>query len=175
MSAIRQLSAAPSVRAAEELRQKRERESAWPYEHEFPPVVSEVVNGGTQGPVATPVPAPGSTVTIATFLVPSGQKFFMLGIWLCFDGAFNPGDSLFTVTENPNGGSQANPVQGLIQVPVPLGSWKNGTMWMFERAYEFASLSLLTAMAKNVNLTSPNTNSYVAGFFGYLVPSTDPR
>lgn len=175
MSALRQFSGADAARAAEKVRQERAKQSSWPYEYLFAPPDSIPINGGTLGVQTAAVPAAGSTVTIATFLVPSGFRFIMQAIWLCFEGTFLPGDSLFTVTCNPNSGAQSNPVQGLINVPIPLGSWKFGMAWEFDRPYEFAALDFLTAVGKNVNLAPGPPNQYVAGFFGYLLPSLDRR
>ena len=175
MSALRVLSGSDAMRAAEDLRRQKAKESDWPYEHLFPPRNSIPVNGGTTGVQAANVPAAGGTAVIATFQVPSGFKFIMTGIWQCFNGVFVPGDSLWTLTVNPAGGAQANPVQGLIQVPVPLGSWVYGVPWLFERPYEFAPLDLLSDSAKNVNLSAGPPNQYVSGFFGYLLPSTSSR
>lgn len=174
-AAVRQLSGPDAMRAAEELRQKQNREKRWPYEFLFPPPESLPVNGGSQGVGFVAVPNAPGPVTVAQFQVQSGFRFIMTGILQAYDdGVFLPGDTLWTVTVNPQGGVQANPVQGLIQSPVPMGSWKFGTgPWHFDRPYEFAPLDLISSVANNVSLAS--AGSYVSGFFGYLIPDTSAK
>jgi len=177
MGAIRQLSGVSQTQGVEAIRRKRQQESEWPYEYLFAPPNSITVNGayGPLGIQYVAVPAPGSTVTIATFQIPSSLEFVMHAVWLTFAGSFIPGDSLFSVTVNPGGGVQSNPVQGLINVPIPLGAWTTGRPWEFDRPYLFEPYDILSATAKNVNLSAGPPNYYVAGFFGYVIPVGDLR
>lgn len=158
-----------SVNAAEDVLKQR-RVDAWPYDHVYAP------------PDATPVhqvdfiPAPGAGVAgvVLTYQVPTGKRFIMraiLQVYISGGGAFNPGDALWTVTENTTAGSltvQSTPVQGLVNVPIPLGSIQAGNQWPFARAYEFGSLTVVRSVVTPVNVGG--LGFFVSGFFGYLVP-----
>lgn len=172
MSALpRNLVGPALVRGLDKEREVLARRESWPYEYLFAPPNSIPVHGSEQGIQAVPVPLGGASVVICAYQVPEGFRFIMDSILESFNGAFVPGDSLFTVTVNPNGGPQANPVQGLIQTPVPLGAWEYGVLWPLERPYEFASLDILSMSGFNVNLSQGPPNYYVGGFFGWLIPS----
>lgn len=157
------------MRMADALRQSVQRRDEWPYEHVFPAPVSEVVE--VFGSAATL--AAGTLTPILTYLVPAGLRFFLTALLCDFLGAsFNPGDALWTVDENFTVPSlQGSYVEGLIQWPVPAGSFAKGRRWKLPRAYEFAPLSVVRSTAVNVNLGVGAPNTYVSGFFGYLVPS----
>lgn len=169
MAAPKLLAGIDAVRAGRKLAAKEDRRSAWPYVHIFPPPEAVPVHGSDAGIQAAAVPAGGSSVTVCSYRVPSGFRFYMAAILQDFEGSFNPGDTLWTVKVNPNNGSQSRPVQGLTNQPVPLGSWRYGTQWPFMRAYEFEPLDVVQSIAENVNLNSPNTQNYVSGFFGWLL------
>jgi len=171
MSAVpRILSGADAARAADKLRRANERRAAWPYFHLEPPPDAIPVN---QIGAPVDVPAAGSSVQVFSYLVPSNFKFVMQGIIqsLGFQAgfAFNAGDSLWTVTVNPNNGVQSNPVQGLINTPIPLGSWLFGTWWRFPMPYVFSGLDLISSVATNINLNAGPPNVYLTGFLGYLI------
>jgi hypothetical protein len=170
MSALPQNLRGPAlVKGLDKERQHKSNQDLWPYPHLFPPPASIPVHGSLTGLQAVAVPAGGSSVVICSYQVPEGFRFIMQAILESFAGIFIPGDSLFTVMVNPGGGPQATYVQGLINTPVPLGSWQYGIQWPFERPYEFASLDLITMNGLNVNLTQGPPNQYVGGFFGYLI------
>ena len=63
---------------------------------------------------------------------------------------------------------QGQPIQGLIQTPVPLGSFLRGVKWPLPRAYEFAPFTILRSTVVNQTLAG---GAFVSGFFGYLVPA----
>lgn len=161
------------AKQAELVRRRKNLESAWPYEHIFPPGTSTEVNQlstAVSGTVGTLVP-------VLSYTVPLGLRFFLLAILQDFAGAaFNPGDALWTVDRNAFGGSlQGSYVQGLIQVAVPLGSFVHGKRWLFPRAYEFGPNEVVRSTVTNVNLGVGAPNTFVSGFFGYLVPDTVRR
>ena len=86
--------------------------------------------------------------------------------------AFNPGDALWTVDRNAfPGSSQGTYVQGLIQIPVPEGSFIRRKQWRFYRAYEFGPNEVIRSTVTNVNLGVGSPNTFISGFFGYLVPT----
>lgn len=150
-------------------------ERVWPvYAGSFPDslVVNQIAYAA--------VPAQGSSVVVLAYTVPTGNRFIMSSMWQCYSGgigtAFNPGDTLWTVDTNNASATdyQGNFVQGLVQVPVPLGSWQYGVKHWFDRPYEFEALDLIQSHAFNVNLTAGAPNLYVSGFFGLLVPTNTP-
>ena len=172
MPRSRVLSGAAAVKAAWDALIK-DRKEAWPYEHVFPPPGSIPVHAIA----SVAVPAPAAKVTILTYQVPTGYKLWLKAVLQTYtnNGAlagFNPGDALWDLVVNNQAGGNAQTtfVQGLAQVPVPLGSWVYGTQWPLEKAYEFAQLDLLTSQATNVGLSQGEPNYFTSGFFGYLVP-----
>jgi len=172
----RTFTAVDSSNAAEALRKKRAQQSDWPYVHLFPPPNSITVHQ-ISPPVA--VPAKGARAVVLSYQVPTGFRFFMPGILESFSGgAFNPGDLLWTVTVNQPTGiadTQGAPVQGLVNVPVPLGSWTFGTQWPFVRPYEFDEDSVVRSVCLNStgNVAAGAPNLLVSGFFGFLVPTLE--
>jgi hypothetical protein len=140
--------------------------NAWPYIHEFAPPDSIPVEQIAQ----IPVPMIGVLTPVLTYLVPEGFRFFLARLLEDFQGAvFDPFDALWTVDKDavvPN--VQGQPIQGLIQTPVPLGSFLRGVKWPLPRAYEFAPLTILRSTVVNRNLAG---GAFVSGFFGYLVPA----
>jgi hypothetical protein len=109
---------------------------------------------------------------VLVYRVPSGLRFYLLGLLEDFAGAgFDVGDALWTVDRNaqrPN--VQGAPEQGLTQTPIPLGSLKRGVWWPLPRAYEYGPLTVLRSTVNNVNLGVGLPNAFVSGFFGYLLP-----
>lgn len=173
MAALPKIVTGPDAQRAIRRREAADlRKDAWPYTHLFPPPDADTVHGSDLGIQAVAVPASGAQVVACSYLVPSGNRFIMAGILQDFEGTFIPGDTSWTVFENPNNGKQANPVQGLINTKVPLGSWRYGTIWPFFMPYEFAPLTLLRSIATNgtPGLNAGPPNQYVTGFFGWLVP-----
>jgi len=153
--------------AANRLRDTNERVDAWPYAHLFPPPGAVPVN--ETGMVA--VPAAGNSVDVLSYQVPPTMRFILQAILQDYSqAAFQPGDTLWSVVVNPLAGEQANPVQGLIAKPFPLGSWRYGTVWRFAQPYEFDANDLVTSVATNVNLGVGAANQYISGFLGYLLP-----
>jgi len=157
------------TRMAEALRQEVKRKTAWPYVHlEAPPDSIPVYPVGSipAGPV-------GVLEVILAYTVPIGFRLYMVGICQDFEngGAFNPGDALWTVDQNAAAGSvQGAPVQGVTNVPFPIGSFAAGNWWEFERPYEFAESTLLRSTVKNQNLAPGAPNFFSTMFLGYLVP-----
>lgn len=177
-----QLTGADQALSAEQLRAREEKRSNWPYEHIFPPPSSDTVNQISSGVLAV-VPPIGSTVVTLAYRVPSGSRFFLMGIIQNVYGAsggplaMSPGDITWTVDKNRPvgiGDTQGMGIQGLINVPIPLGSFPFGVIWRFSRAYEFEPLDLIQSKATNVasgNVGAPNT--FVSAFIGYRLPVLD--
>jgi len=168
-----QFSGVDLVKSADKERQDREKRSEWPYLHLFPPPNSIPVNQITQTPVG--VPAIGLTAVALAYRVPSGYQFIMTGIVQnIYGSAVNPGDVTWTVDRNKPVGiadSQGMGVQGLINVPVPLGSFPFGVIWEFKRPYEFEPLDLVQSKATNVASGGVGLpNALISAFLGYLIP-----
>ena len=155
-----------AARMLEMVRRSVMQKSAWPYIYEFAPPDSIPVEQIAQ----IPVPAIGVLTPVLTYLVPEGFRFFLGRLVEDFEGAaFAPFDALWTVDKDavvPN--VQGQPIQGLIQTPVPLGSFLRGVKWPLPRAYEFAPLTILRSTVLNQTLAG---GAFVSGFFGYLVPA----
>ncbi len=164
-----------ATRALEVIRQTHANQEAWPYMHVYPPVNSQPVNETG----AVPTPAVAAQAVILTYQVPTGWKFIMTGVVLGYInsgglGAFVPGAALWTIDVNTTPGVsnvQAEPVQGLTRVKVPLGNFLSGNVWPLARAYEFAPLDTLRAKATNVALPAGDPAYFVAGFLGWRVPA----
>lgn len=162
-----QFSGVSSIESADKVRQRADARNDWPYNHLFPPPSSTTVNQITQTPVLTPALA-GTAVALA-YRVPSGSRFIMTGIIQnVFGGTVNPGDFAWTVYRNPGGGSQQMPVQGLISVPIQLGSFAFGVIWEFTRPYEFEPLDLIQSFV--LNNSGGVGYQLVSAFLGYRLP-----
>lgn len=159
------------IKSADQLRQERNNRTDWPYEHLFPPSNSIPVNEITRTPVA--VPAMAATALVLAYRVPSGMRFIMSGVVQnVYGAAFTPGDGTWTIDKNTPIGipdSQKMPMQGLVNIPVPLGSFETGIPWKFARPYEFAPLDLVQSKFTNV---SSGASLLVSAFLGYLLPVT---
>jgi len=159
-----------AVQSADQVRQKEENRADWPYLHLFPPPNATPVNQITQVPVA--VPAPAATALVLAYTVPSGKRFIMTGIIQNIFGAnFTPGDGFWTIDKNTPIGipdAQKMPVQGLIHIPIPLGSFATGIIWEFRRPYEFEPLDLVQSKFTN---TASGATLLLSAFLGYLIPT----
>lgn len=165
------LSAADATKALDKTRDLDPNKTAWPYVHLFAPPQSTPVHQ-----IASIVaPAHGAITAVLTYQVPSGFRFILRRILQDFSGgAFLPGDALWTVDRNTPIGIasvQADPVQGLIATPIPLGSIVAGTQWVFDRPYEFEPLDVLRSKVNSVNAGVGAGNWFTSGFFGYLIPA----
>ena len=168
-----------AVRAMEEIRKTHTNQEQWPYQHVFPPVNSIPVN--ETGSIVTPAQGLSGNAlnVILTYEVPEGSIFIMQGCVLGYInsgglGAFVPGAALWTIDVNtaPNVTSVQNaPLQGLTNKTVPLGNFLTGNEWVFHRAYEFAPLDVIRCKGVNVALNVGDPNYFVAGIFGYRIPS----
>ena len=165
------LSGADATRALDKARETDPNKAAWPYVHLFPPPNSIPVH--EIGNIVAP--AQGALTQVLAYQVPSGHKFILQAILQNFSGgAFLPGDALWTVDRNTPIGIpsfQANPVQGLVAVPIPLGSIVAGTQWPFAMPYEFEPLDVLRSKVLSVNCPVGIGNYFTSGFFGYLIPA----
>lgn len=155
----------PEVFEAERVRILRARRGAWPYPDIFPPAGDTVVNERR----SIAAPALGATAVVLAYNVPSGRRLILQGILQVYTGgAFVPGDALWTVdVDTPVGVAniQALPVQGLVNVPFPLGSDQLGTFWPFQKPYVFGPLSLVQSKVTNVNLGG---GAFTSAFVGFL-------
>lgn len=153
---------------AELARHMKHRTDSWPYLHVFPDRLSL-----PQQPVGRiAAPAVGVLTPVLVYQVPTGFRFYLEGIVNDFEGAaFNPGDSLWTVDQGFQVSNvQGAGVQGLVGLPVPLGSYTFGRWWKLPRVYEFAALTVLRAAVKNVNLLAGLPNVFSSAFIGWLEP-----
>lgn len=161
-----------AVKAAEAVLKQR-RLDAWPYYHVYAPPDSTTVHEVNF--IASP--GAGIPTVVLSYKVPSGKRFVLRAILQVYlgGGAFNPGDALWTVTQNETIGSttaQSAPVQGLVNVPIPLGSIAAGNQWPFARAYEFGALTVVRSVVETVNVGG--VGFFASGFFGYTVPDVRP-
>ena len=163
------------MESADQERERVQNRSDWPYVHIFPPPNADPVNEITRAAVLPTVPAIGATVVALAYRVPSGSRFIMTGIIQnAFGGAINPGDLTWTVDVNAPVGIadfQGMGKQGLINIPIPLGSFVFGVIWEFKRPYEFEPLDLI--QSKVTNVASGNVgpgNPVLSAFLGYRVP-----
>src|ERR1035437_6638749 len=173
--AQRVYSGVDAVKAADAIRRDQNNRERWPSMHIYPPVNAEPVHViGT-----ALVPAQASQVVVLAYPVPSGFRFYLRGIIQTYEGGnFVPGDALWTIArKTPVGVAnfQAQPEQGLVAVPVQVGSFVPFMADRFERAYEFEPLDVVRSKATNVNLTAGSPNWFKSGFFGYLVPDVGSR
>lgn len=171
-SVTRVYSGSDAVKAADALRQQAERREAWPYLHIYSPPNAEPVH--EIGTIETP--DQGSTAVVLTYTVPSGYRFYLRAIVQNYvGGAFVPGDALWTIDRNRPVGIadiQGQPEQGLVAVPVEVGSLKPFSSDKFWRAYEFEELDVVRSKGTNVNLGVGAPNFFVSAFLGYIVPMT---
>jgi len=150
---------------AEEIRKRSE---AWPYLHLFPDR-----DGRPQEPIGRiAAPAVGVLTPILTYQVPYGFRFYLLGIVQTFDGgAFAPGAALWTVDQDAQlTNVQGQGVQGLIGLPVPLGSFTVGDWWHLPCPYVFSPLTVLRSTVKTVTIVPGAPNFFTSCFVGYLEP-----
>ena len=162
-----------AVLAADKLRQIRENQDRWPYIDLYAPPGSIHVHHMTLVPVATPAALASAEVLL--YRVPEGFAFVMTAIVQQYQGGqFTWGDGTWTVNVNtPTGVAnvQATPVQGLVNLPVPLGSFNDSGPWQLPRSILFEPLdeirSVFTAGAGGVA-----GGLLVSLFSGYLVPWT---
>jgi hypothetical protein len=164
-----------AAKAADILNQDQDRKEQWPYVHIYTPRNAEPVHV-----IAfAPTPAALATVEILKYPVPSGYRFYLRAIVQGYvGGAFLPGDATWTIDRNTPIGIptlQGQPEQGLINVPVQLGSFTASSPWILPRAYEFEELDDVRSKGTNVNLGVGIPNFFMSGFFGYLVPMIGQR
>jgi hypothetical protein len=164
-----------SVRGAQQLLiATQDRRDSWPYVHIFPPFnADDVFRIGT---AFTEDPTAGQTAVL-TYTVNAGKIFYLTDVIFGASVQVNPGDALFTLDRNspPNvPDSQFQPEQGLVNVPVALGSFAFRP-FPVKRAREFGPLDVVRVKATNVNLPIGSPTSYVCGIFGYEVPVLDVR
>lgn len=162
------LTGSDAKRAADKLRVSNARLNQWPYPHLEPPPDSIPVNQISSPPAVIPVS--GSSVTIVSYRVPSSFRLILAAVVADTNVAFQPGDSYFSLIVNPQAGVQANPVQGMVNVPVRLGSFTYGTKLNFPRPYDqFMGNDLVSLVGVNVNLIPGAGNYYIGGLFGWLL------
>jgi hypothetical protein len=173
--AQRVYSGVDAVKAADVVMRDQSNREKWPYMHVYPPVNAEPVH--VIGSVETP--ALGAQVIVLEYPVPSGFRFYLRGIIQTYEGgSFYSGQALWTIDRNTPVGVpnfQAQPEQGLIAVPVQVGSYHPWTVDEFARAYEFEALDIVRSKATNVSLGVGSPNFFTSGFFGYLVPDVGQR
>ena len=152
---------------AEKVRLARINKGEWPYRHLFPAGIDIVVN--RIGSI--PIPAPNMQTTVLQYRVPSGFRFWMDAILEDGPDIFSPGDAIWNVDINAQvpTSPQATKVQGLVNIPVKLGSWLSGETWLFDMPYVFAPLTVIRSRVTNVNFGA-GADFFTSGFFGFLVP-----
>ena len=154
---------------AEKLRAERAKRSAWPYRHLFPAGVDVEVN--QLADIVAP-PQDGNLHVILQYKVPSGFRFWLDAILQDGPQPFTPGDAIWVVDENSQlaSSSQASRIQGLVNIPYPMGSIRDGKLWHFEMPYDFDPLTVIRSKVMNVNFAPGAPNYFTSGFFGFLVP-----
>jgi hypothetical protein len=164
-----------AIKAADVVRRDASNREKWPYMHVHPPVNAEPVHA--IGTIATPALA--DQVVVLAYQVPKGFRFYLRGIIQSYEGgAYGVGKALWTVDRNTPVGVaniQAQPEQGLVAIPVQLGSFVPFKIDEFYRSYEFEPLDIVRSKATNVGLGVGDPNYFTTGFFGYLVPDVDKR
>jgi hypothetical protein len=168
-----------SVRAADAYRIAiQERRDQWPYVHIYPPPNAIDVN--VIGTAVTQAQG-AAAIAVVTYQVNAGKRFYLQAVLLgaVLDGnvTFVPGNALFTIDRNSPIGitdSQYMPEHGLVNVPIPLGSWRDGP-WKLQRAREFGPLDIVRVKATNVGLQVGDPTWYVCGLFGYEIPTLDVK
>jgi hypothetical protein len=174
-NAPRILTGADSAAGAEKLRQQMAARNDWPYPHLLPP--RDAIQVNAIGTAQVPTAGAGNAVSLTgqnmPYQVPEGFEFEMWEVLIDFEGVFIPGDSTFTLQVNQPGfnESQTTYVKGLVNVPVPLGSWRYGVKWRLCQRERFAPLDILSWWGTNVNLSPGPPNAYVGGVFGFLLPA----
>jgi hypothetical protein len=161
----------PAQLDAERVRRLRGRLQAWPYQHVFGD--SNAIPVQEFHTIAAP--AIGAGAVVLRYQVPSGFKFVLQALLQTYDQAFAPGDALWTVDVNSPFGAtnvQAFPIQGLIALPVPLGSLAGGSAWPLPRAFRFSALDVLQSKVENVALGG---GQFTSAFLGYLEPDVFRR
>ena len=174
---IQLYSGVDSVRAADELAHAiQERRDQWPYVHVYPPPNAEDVHV-----VAFAVmPNQGTTVQVLQYQVSSGKRFFLQAVLMTVTNAasFVPGAALWTLDRNKQAGvanAQGAVEHGLVNVPFPLGSNLASEPWRLHRAREFEPLNIVRIKGTNVALNPGDPNYFIAGIFGYEVPTLDVK
>jgi hypothetical protein len=170
-----QFSGVQEIESADKRRERVGNRSEWPYNHLFPPPNADPVNEITRAAALPTVPAIGSTVVALAYRVPSGSRFIMTGIIQnAFGGLVMPGDLTWTVDKNAPVGIadfQGMGVQGLINIPIALGSFAFGVIWEFKRPYEFEPLDLIQSKVTNVASGGVGPgNPVLSAFLGYRIP-----
>ncbi len=154
----------PEILRAERLRALFDVRRSWPFDDVFPQ--SGAVPVLERGTIAAP--AAGFNAVVLSYTVPPAMWFFLTDIFAVYaGGAFLPGDALWSVTCNAPLGVQnfqAQAIQGLDHVPIPLGSLRNGKPWPFRKAYRFAGLDLVQSVVANVNLLAGNFTTILLGY-----------
>ena len=160
-----------AVKAADKLRELRTNKEMWPYVHIFPPPDSIPVHAITLTPVA--VPAVGVQVEVLKYKVPSGFAFIMTGVVQQYQGGtFLFGDGTWTVDRNTEIGVtsvQATPVQGLTNLPMPLGSFQVTAPWQLPRSYLFEPNDIVRSKFTEVRAQRTRADDggrWCRGFFG---------
>jgi hypothetical protein len=173
------VSGADSVNAATEyLKALQTRRDEWPYVHVYPP--KNAIDVFFTGALEIPQQATGPA-EILRYQVNAGKVFFLRSVIFGAVGsngplAIVPGQALFTVDRNSEIGAvnvQFNPEHGLINVPFAVGNFQDTRGFRFERAREFKANDIIRIKGSNVGLSAGNPNFFVAGIFGYEVPTLD--
>src|ERR1035437_2635542 len=147
--AQRVYSGVDAVKAADVVMRDQSNREKRPYMHVYPPVNAEPVH--VIGSVVTPALA--ATVIVLAYQVPSGFRFYLRGIIQTYEGGnFVSGQATWTIDRNTPVGVanyQAQPEQGLVAVPVRVGSFAPFMMDEFARAYEFEPLDIVRSKARS--------------------------
>ena len=156
-----------AAQLAEKLRVERGKRDDWPYRHLFPAEIDVAVNQIAD----LVVPAVATPSTVLEYKVPTGKRFWMHGILQDASVTLQPGDASWTVDINAQvpDSSQASRVQGLINIPFPLGSLENGKVWWFPMPYLFEPLTVIRSRVTN-NILGSGIGVFTSAFVGYLVP-----
>jgi hypothetical protein len=164
------LSGPEAVKEATRLRALVTKDELWPYDWLFQPK-----NGKLEMPNASiPAPANGVTTTILQYQIPTGFNFAMVGILTAFTGTGlipGSGDALWDTILNPVTTNIA--VQGLSQIPFPMGSFAAG-WWHFPATLIFRELDILrNQVTTTADIAPGSPNFFTTIFEGWLYPAAE--
>jgi len=170
--APRLLSGPEANLAANQVREREERHTAWPYRWEFAP--PDATRRNPQGFVT--VPASLATSVVLAFQVPTLSDFIWTEVILGPSPSFDPewGDLTYILdvdTPVSNAPLTSSPFADFQAFSIPLGSFTPWETFKLPKAETIKSGQTLRAKVTNVNSGSGAPASVGAIFIGWLVPA----
>jgi hypothetical protein len=176
VSKYRTLEGPASVIAANEVREHRAQQSQWPYPWVYPPPGAVRVTAGADTSGTLIVPAAATPTEGLLYTVDEGFQFCLDRIVVLYlsagnVGAWNPGDSAWSITVNrPVGVTsfQGYEVQGFSGVDVPLGTLQ--IPWPLEMPELFDPGDSIRVVHTNTNLANGGNNYFKSILLGWRWP-----